>query len=628
MNLPELLRRLPPPLRRRPVLLGAAATLLLLLLLAVARPRAAQASTEYHEVRRGDFLVSIVEGGTLTAVSDVSVRNEVEGTSRVIYIVPEGSFVRRGDLLVELDSAQAQDAVNQQEIQVERARFALLQAQSQLDIQRSATNSDIRAAALKLRFAEIDLRKFLEADQAVQLIEASNSLVQAEAQLAVNLDNYINTTNLAAKGYETKARVDGDRLAVLDKQNSLIIASNRIWTLQAFTLPKSREQFESAVVEAAQELQRVIAQSERRIAQYEADLVTQSNTLVLSERKLERDRRNLEATKVRAPQDGLVVYPVSENRFSQESLIEEGAVVRNRQELIKLPDTSRMKVTIKVHESHVGMVRPGQPAFVILDSIPDQRFAGVVDRVALLPDTSSRWGNPNLKVYNTDVLVTDPLPDVKPGVSARAEVIVTNITGALSVPIQAVTTLKGRQVVYLAGRGAPQPRPVEVGHFNTRFIEITSGLREGDRVLLSPPLDTEEKNLDGAIATAADRARAATNTPPPAPVRPRDDRTAAPADSGPLALAAAGRDAAAAQGAPNGGETAVRGPRPGGGFDRDEMLRRFDADGDGQLDEEERAALRAAFGAGRTNRADRPRGEGRPRGGEAGAEAPAAARQP
>lgn len=611
MNLPELLHRVPPPLRRRPVLIAAAAALLLLLVL-VARPRGAAAATDYHEVRRGDFTVSIVEGGTLTAVSDVSVRNEVEGTARVIFIVPEGSYVKKGDLLVELDSAQAQDAANQQDIAVEKARFALVQAQAQLDIQRSTTNSDIRAAALKLKFAELDLQKFNEGQQVVDLIEATNKLVQAEAQLAVNLDTYINSTNLAAKGYETKQKVDGDRLSVLNNQNSLIVASNQIWMLKQFDIPKLREQFESAVSEAGQELLRVIAQSERRIAQYEADLVSQSNTLALSERKLERDRRNLEGTKIRAPQDGLVVYPVGENRFSQESLIEEGATVRNRQELIKLPDVSRMKVTIRVHESHVGMVRPGLPAFVVLDAMPDRRFAGVVERVALLPDTQSRWGNPNLKVYNTDVLITDPLPDIKPGVSARAEVIITNIADALSVPIQAITTLKGKQVAYVAGFGDPQPRPVDVGLYNTRFIEITSGLREGDRVLLSPPLDTEGQSLDGAIATAEDRARAATNTirvaaASPAPTAPAA-RPEGPSggNGGPPAAAASG------------GDGAPRGQRPGGGpggagFNREEMLKRFDADGDGELNDAERAAMRQALGGGRTNRGDRARGEGRPR---------------
>ena len=93
-----------------------------------------------------------------------------------------------------------------------------------------------------------------------------------------------------------------------------------------------------------------------------------------------------------------------------------------------------MKVGIKVHESHVNMVRAGQPAFVVLDPMPDKRFQGMVSKSALLPDTQSMFGNPNLKVYKTEVVITDPLPDVKPGVSARAEIIITNIPRRLTVP--------------------------------------------------------------------------------------------------------------------------------------------------------------------------------------------------
>ena len=109
-----------------------------------------------------------------------------------------------------------------------------------------------------------------------------------------------------------------------------------------------------------------------------------------------------------------------------------------------------MKLQVKIHESHINQVRSGQPAYVVLDSMPDQRFQGIVNRVAPLPDSQSRWGNPDLKVYATEILVTEKLPDVKPGVSARAEVVITNLANILTVPIQAVTTRKGKQVVFLA----------------------------------------------------------------------------------------------------------------------------------------------------------------------------------
>ncbi len=541
---------------RKTVLIVAGFFIAAVFLVWVMRPASSLSATATHEVRRGNFTVSVVEGGNLSAISEVSVRNEVEGIARIIFIVPEGSFVKNGDLLVELDSAQALDQVNQQQIAFERARFAVIQAEQTLEIQRSVTNSDFRAAELKVKFADIDLRKFDQGQRVVDMIDATNKLVSAQAQLAVNLETYLNTRRLATKGYETKQKEDFDRLTVLNNTNSLTVASNTLWMLQAFDQPKQREKFESDLSEARSERDRVVAKSVRLIAQYEADLLTQSNTLALNTRKLDRDKKNLDACKIYAPQDGLVVYASGENRWSNESLIEEGATVRNRQEIIKLPDTSSMKVTVRVHESHVNMIHPGLPAFVTLDSMPDERFAGVVEKVGLLPDTQSRWGNPNLKVYNTDIYITAKLPDVKPGVSAKAEIIITNIESTLSVPIQTVTTLKGKQVVYLSKpNGESESSPVEVGLYNTKFIEILKGAKEGDRVLLSPPFDTQSKDLAGEILNPEEKAKLKfTNALP----------------------------------------TGLT--RPGKELSREEMTRRYDRDGDGKLNDQERRAMERAFG--------------------------------
>jgi HlyD family secretion protein len=578
-------------LLRRPAVLAVIAVCAVLLLYLVFRPaRNTNGATSYHEVTRGNFTVTVVEGGTLTAVSEVSIRNEVEGTARVISIIPEGSYVKKGDLLVELDSAQAQDQYNQQQINFEKARFAVEQARAQLEIQRSATNSEYLAAELKFKLARIDLEKYVEGQRLVDLVEASNKVVQARSQLAVNSDTYTNSINLAAKGYETKQKVDQDRLALLNTANALLVASNTLTMLEKYDVVKQYESFNANVLQAQQELERVISQNVRKMAQFEADLTAQENTLVLNEQKLSRDKRNLDATKIYAPQDGLVVYQVSENRFSSESLIEGGATVRNRQELIKLPDLSRMKVTVKVHESHVNMVRPGLPAYVILDSNPDVRYAGTVEKVAPLPDTQSRFGNPNLKVYNTEIYITETPKNVKPGVSAKAEIVITNIADALSVPLQAITTYRGKQVAYVVNGGSSAPREVELGMFNTKFIQVASGLKEGDRVLLSPPFDTQEKDLEGSVLAADEKAKLAPTNAPVRPTKPASDTPPGERGFGPIATVANGAPADG-QAAP--GQDAAR----RGGFNREEFMKQFDKNGDGQIDESEREAMRTAMAA-------------------------------
>lgn len=617
MKSKSFLENLPGPVRR-PTVLGVLvlAVIGLGIYFAFRPAKPNGAATAYHQVKRGDFTVTVVEGGTLTAVSEVSIRNEVEGVARIISIVPEGSYVKKGDLLVELDSSSAQDQVNQQEINFEKAKFAVEQAEAQLEIMRSATNSDYTAAALKLELARLDLQKYMEGQRLVDLVEATNKVVEVLANLQVKEDTYINSTNLAAKGYETKRQVEIDRLAVLSGRNSLIMATNTAWMLVNFDTVKLLKKYESDVTQAGQELERVASQNRRKMAQYEADLITQKNTLELSEQKLLRDKRNLAATKIYAPQEGLVVYQVSENHFSSESLIEGGATVRNRQELIKLPDLSRMKVTIKVHESHVGMVQPGQPAYVILDSMPDERFPAYVERVAPLPDTQSRWGNPNLKVYNTDIYLVDVIPSVKPGVSARAEIIVTNIENALSVPIHAVTTYRGKQVVYVAGgKSAGEPRPVEVGMFNTKFIEVTKGLNEGDRVMLAPPFDTQGREAASEVAQDA-KARAATNRPAARPATAPGAPAGTPSGVGdPVAMVRPGQNGpntAAVGGDSNEPGAGTRGNRRGGMIP-EELMKQYDKNGDGQLDDTEREAMRTAMAA-RFGGMGGPGGQGGPGG--------------
>lgn len=206
------------------------------------------------------------------------------------------------------------------------------------------------------------------------------------------------------------------------------------------------------------------------------------------------------------------------------SIIEEGAPVRQRQELLKLPDMSQMVAEIKVHESRVRQLQRGMPAFVKVESIPNRHFRGTVRKVALLPDAQSNWMNPDVKLYSTEILIEEDLPILKPGVSARAEILITKLTNVLSVPLHAVVLHQGKQVCYIDKNGEPTPTPVTTGWFNDQFIEIKSGLQDGDRVLLTPPQEpaaTEEDPAaepDGATPSTAPAAPTASLPPiKPAP---------------------------------------------------------------------------------------------------------------
>ena len=194
-------------------------------------------------------------------------------------------------------------------------------------------------------------------------------------------------------------------------------------------------------------------------------------------------------------------------------------MVRQRQELIRLPDVSKMLAEVKIEESRVRQLQSGMTAYIQVKNIPHRRFKGTVRRVALLPDAQSSWMNPDVKLYPTDILVDEELPILKPGVSPTTEIIITNLSKVLSVPIQTVARLRGESVCFVKRGSRVISVPVTTGLYNDAFIEITAGLKEGDLVLLAP-LSDEVVEETPAIET--NRVEAVTETRPPS-VRPTDE---------------------------------------------------------------------------------------------------------
>ena len=100
--------------KKRPIVSGIIGLVVLLFFISLFTGGSdTESEMAFYTVDRGNFLVSIVEGGTLQAVNETTVRNEVDGNSRIIYIIPEGTYVKKGQLIVELDTEEAEKDLNE-----------------------------------------------------------------------------------------------------------------------------------------------------------------------------------------------------------------------------------------------------------------------------------------------------------------------------------------------------------------------------------------------------------------------------------------------------------------------------------------------------------------------------------
>lgn len=169
-------------------------------------------------------------------------------------------------------------------------------------------------------------------------------------------------------------------------------------------------------------------------------------------------------------------------------------------------DLSQLELQMDVSELDIGQIQPGQTVEITAEALPGQTFTGVVEKVSVNGTTTDGF-----TTYPVTILLSE-YGDLNPGMNVSAHIIVERSENALCVPAEAVNS---DGTVLVAGEGAfaedgvtiadpskIESRPVTLGRGNQDFVEITSGLEEGETVLL-PIQSTGGMPSDGSAAVAA-----------------------------------------------------------------------------------------------------------------------------
>jgi HlyD family secretion protein len=199
--------------------------------------------------------------------------------------------------------------------------------------------------------------------------------------------------------------------------------------------------------------------------------------------------RQLKACNIKAMQPGLVAYGDLDagSSYNYNNSIEEGATVRLRQTLLTIPDMSQMGVNVKVHESQVKKVKIGQTALIRVDAEPGIVLEGRVAELALMPDSSSSRYTPNLKVYPSNIHISGTHPWLRPGMNAKVEIVVDQLTDVVFVPVQSVEVEQDQHYCYIRSGSKLERRFIKTGVFNDEFIEVRDGVTAGEQVALALP---------------------------------------------------------------------------------------------------------------------------------------------
>lgn len=537
--------------RQHPKSTGAGLALTALLLYWALRPSNARSNASTFTARRGPLDIAVLASGSIEAIEKQEIRCEVRGEPvKILKLVDEGYFVtdddvRTNKVLVELDASKLRQNLVNQEISFQTTVSALTEAQQGYEIQLNQNRVDVKSAEQDSKFAFMDAEKYLgdqimsELVATLELREQTNAVASTTNRTAsrgpervlavVDYSKYAKaellgdgmakqelrkredevftsrtamsqaqtklagTRRLFDKGFVTKTELESDQTAADQTRLKLESADTSRELFIKYEFPKQAEELVGKFEKALRTLERARKEAVSKLAQAEAKLRGAEGRHQIELENLRESRDTIAKCVISAQRSGLVAYGGGDdgNYWGGRDPIRVGSQVFERQVIITIPDTSKVGVKLQINETHIKKMKKGLPARITAEAQPDDKLEGEVNKVGVLPDSRNRWMSPDMNVYQCTVDVKGTRDWLKPGMSTKVEILVKQIPDCTYIPLQAVSVMDGKQVVYLAA-AKPVPRPIEVGDFNDEFIEIKSGLSAGDVVLLRAP-DSEKK---------------------------------------------------------------------------------------------------------------------------------------
>lgn len=407
-----------------------------------------------HTVTSGPFDHIVLEQGEIESSNKVEVKCEVKGKGTsgtpILWVIDEGSYVKKGDELVKLDSSALESDMKSQRITV------------------SSADANVISSDAMVQQAIIARQEYLEGTYLTERKAILSEIAVAEQDVRKAELSLASAERLAAKGSLKSLQIEAEQFAVQNSRNKLEAAQGRLRVLDELTKEKMLVQFNSDI--------------ETKRAKLESDKKTANEELS----KLKEFEQQITACILRSPTDGQVVHAnkMSARGGSSEFVVEAGAMVREQQTIIILPDPTQMQVKAKINESRITLVRDGMAAKIKVSAVPGD-LLGQVIKVNKYAEAGN-WFSSAVKEYATYIQIKNPPETIRTGMTAEVRIFVEQIENAIQVPMLGVYEAKGHHFVLLKKGEAWETKEVEIGATNDKFVTVKDGINDGDQVVLNP----------------------------------------------------------------------------------------------------------------------------------------------
>ncbi len=422
-----------------------------------------------YQVVFDDLDVTVTEPGTLESSENTEIRCKVRGQNTITSVVESGTIVKEGEELLRLDTLMIEEQIH------ERSKFAHWCKAGEVQLK------------ARMNASELAVKAYLEGDFVEQLTELEKQLSNAKSKVLTAQNMLEHGRMMADRGYLSSLKLEQREFSLSQAKMSLAIQETNIDVLKKFrkaeSLERLRGELKSVTAEYKAAAERTFADEHRRDVAIE----------------------EFKHCVVKAPRSGMVIHP-NAARWKNAPEVQQGGTVYQNQVLLLMPDLDKMQITIGIHESILKRITPGLTAKVTL---PDRTLEGEVVSVAKVARPAGWWSG---NVVKYDAVIKLPQSEnLKPGMSAEVEVLIAARKNVLTLPVAAIVETEDSETLcWINTPLGIKKQTLQTGENNDKFVEIISGLTEGQEVVLNPlafitEAQQEALKITGAAKTVDDK---------------------------------------------------------------------------------------------------------------------------
>lgn len=424
-------------------------------------------------VKKGDIKVTVSGSGAVYYVQSQETVSKVDGIVKKVYF-KEGDKVKAGDLLAELDDSDQQSKVQDASSSLALTELSNSSAYKDLDnltIEApfsgqvtgiSVSNGDavnkgaailtitdtsklkvtlpFNAADVKLiktgTAAEVNIASLMQVVRGTVTYVSSQPSVSSNGTLLYNVEIQINNPGALSENMVASADIG------TTKGNISSIDSGKLSYINKTTITsKVSGNVESVYVKEHQQVKSGTTMVKLQSDEVDKSLRTASLNIQNSQKQVSTAQQKLDYYKIYAPFDGTIISQT----------INVGDSVKTGGVIAKVADTSQLAFNVAIDELDVSKIKVGQEVTVSLDAFSDTSttpMKGAVSKIAM-EGTSTN----GVTSYNVTIKVNGTNENIKSGMNANGEILVSNTTDVLYVPIEAIQKINNKSFVYVKSDG-------------------------------------------------------------------------------------------------------------------------------------------------------------------------------